>query len=69
MMTKKNFEVMADLFNANGTDEATILDFCDYAKEDNPRFDREQFLTAAMASHRLVAAGNVTRLDRLIGKG
>lgn len=66
MMTKTQFESIADIFNANGTDEATILDFCDFAKEDNPRFDRKVFLTRAMASHRFIAEATPGRLARLL---
>lgn len=68
MMTKSDFELMADLFNANNADEALVEDFCMIAKENNPRFNREVFLARALDAKFRIAEGNVRRLARLTGR-
>lgn len=57
---------MADIFNANDTDEGTVLDFCQYAREQNPRFDGKTFLRRAFAARIIVAEATPGRLARTI---
>lgn len=66
MMTKRNYIEIADIFNANNTDEGTVLDFVDYAKEENPRFDAAKFLDAAWAGKLVNAEAVHGRLLRTI---
>jgi hypothetical protein len=68
MMTRKDFEAIADLLDANIADEAIVLDFADMLAEQNPRFDRVRFITRATNLYRLNAASAAKRLDRAMGK-
>ena len=50
-MTRKDYVMIADTIGGmtylNETDRATIAhDFADQLEQDNPRFDRDRFLTA-----------------------
>jgi len=53
MMTKKNFEAIAHVLDANHAPLSLVQDFADMLEEENPRFDRTLF----------IAASTVTLLD------
>jgi hypothetical protein len=46
-MSKKDFEAIAHVLNANVANLAIVLDFADMLEESNPRFDRARFIDAS----------------------
>ena len=64
MMTRKDFEAIAHILDANVADEGIVLDFADMLAEQNPRFDRARFIDASTNVYRLNAASTIRRLDR-----
>lgn len=47
MMTRKNYEELAHILDANVAPLGIVFDTADYLGEDNPRFDRARFVLAA----------------------
>jgi hypothetical protein len=47
MMTRKDFEAIAHILDANVADIGIVLDFTDLLEETNPRFDRARFIDAS----------------------
>jgi hypothetical protein len=68
MMTRKDFEAIAHILDANIAEEGLVLDFADMLAEQNPRFDRARFIEASTNVYRLNAASASRRLDRAMGK-
>lgn len=52
MMTRKHFEAIAEILDANVAPLATVSDFADYLERENERFDRQRFVTAATVKKR-----------------
>ena len=48
-MTKKDFEAIAEVLNANAAPLSLVLDFADMCEESNPRFNRALFVQASTA--------------------
>ena len=46
-MTKKDYEAIAEILDANVADLGIVFDFADMLEEDNPRFDRKRFIDAS----------------------
>jgi hypothetical protein len=46
-MTRKDFEAIAHVLDANHAPLALVMDFSDMLEESNPRFDRPRFVAAA----------------------
>ena len=68
MMTRKDFEAIAAVLDANMASEGIVLDMADMLKEQNERFDRARFIEASTNLYRLNTAAAATRLDRAMGK-
>lgn len=51
-MTKKHFIAIAALLDANRASLAIVSDFADLFEEENPRFNRQQFVEAATLNMR-----------------
>lgn len=65
-MTRKDFEAIAEVLNANHASFAIVSDMADMLEETNPRFDRGLFFKAATSEIREDAARLVRMLDRAI---
>lgn len=68
MMTRKDFEAIAAVLDANMASEGTVLDMADMLAEQNERFDRARFIAASTNLYRLNTASAAKRLDRAMGK-
>lgn len=68
MMTKQDFEAIAEILDANMAGEGIVLDFADMLAEQNPRFDRARFIDASTNMYRMNAASVARRLDRACGR-
>lgn len=51
-MTRKHFEAIAHVLDANIVDLAIVSDFADMLEESNPRFDRLTFVQASTVNLR-----------------
>ncbi len=67
MMTKKDFEAIANILDANMADEGIVLDFADMLADQNPRFDRAQFIMASTNLYRLNTSRAVRRIEKAAG--
>lgn len=47
MMTRKHFEAIAHVLNANMAPHELVEDFADMLEQENPRFDRYRFVDAS----------------------
>lgn len=62
MMTRKDFEAIAEVLDANRAPLETVLDMADMLGEQNPRFNRGLFIQAS--THKL--QGYLEYQDRAI---
>ncbi len=46
MLTKKHFGAIAKILNFRCADYPEVLDFANYFKNENPRFDKQRFIKA-----------------------
>lgn len=46
-MTRKHFEAIAKVLNANMASHELVEDFADMLEQENPRFDRDRFVDAS----------------------
>ena len=67
-MTRKHFEAIAHVLDANHADHALVEDFADMCAESNPLFDRERFIKAATNQLVRDMESNWTRLTRARGE-
>lgn len=47
MMTRKDYQKIVEILDANVVEVGVVLDFADMLEEDNPRFDRARFIDAS----------------------
>lgn len=62
MMTRRDFESIAAVLDANHAPYPIVCDMADMLEEDNPRFDRSRFIDAASNNIR----EDAKRLDRML---
>jgi hypothetical protein len=66
--TRKHYEAIAHLLDANMASEAIVLDFCDMFSEDNPNFRADLFIPAATNMIRLSAERLPSRLTKYLNR-
>lgn len=50
-MTRKHFEVVADILKRNNASETLVQEFAQYLQDQNPRFNYPRFVKAATSSN------------------
>lgn len=64
MMTRKDYEAIAVVLDANHADFGIVADMADLLEEDNSCFDRARFIDAASINIREDASRLTRMLDR-----
>lgn len=67
-MTRKDFEAIARILDANTADYCIVADFADFLSEENPRFDRERFVEASTQELRKTLSHTARMLDLIAKK-
>jgi hypothetical protein len=68
MMTRRDFEAIAHVLDANVSPLSLVSDFADLLEEENPRFDRKRFVQASTNRLREIQEHEARMLSLAVGE-